>query len=66
MDNFKVIPTKNGVTAPAIFIEAKNHTEAEKLGRKMSGLGRFKEWYFTAIKYTPKESKGSKKRSYEN
>lgn len=65
MDNFKVTPTQNGVKAPTIFVEAKDYKEAEILARKESGLGRFKEWYFTTVKYKKKESKqNSRKKEF--
>jgi len=53
--NFKVIPMKGILTAPAIYVDAKKEKEAIAEARSKSGLSKFKEWFFIPIAYDCKK-----------
>tara|TARA_R110001606_G_scaffold56821_1_gene137643 strand:+ start:4961 stop:5134 length:174 start_codon:yes stop_codon:yes gene_type:complete len=38
-----------GLIAPAMVVQSSKESEAEKIGRELSGLGRFKSWTFSAM-----------------
>lgn len=49
--NFKVIPFKGALTAPAIYVDAKKEKEAISEAKSKSGLSRFENWVFIPIAY---------------
>lgn len=46
MKRFIVYPSNGKYQAPAIYLEAIDHADAEKQARQKSGLGRFDNWQF--------------------
>ena len=54
-ENFKVIPTKGILTAPAIYVDAKKEKEAIAEAKSKSGLSNFDNWKFMPIAYNLKK-----------
>lgn len=48
MKKFKITISCGAYDAPCLYIEASKNTEAIKEAKSKSGLGRFKNWIFTA------------------
>jgi len=54
-ENFKVIPTRGILTAPAIYVDAKKEEEAIDEAKSKSGLSNFDNWKFMPVAYNLKK-----------
>ena len=60
MATFKIGIQRGFLVAPALIVDATDEVQAIKVGRELSGLGRFKEWIFTAHPIKTKQAKTRK------